>query len=95
MAGEPWCKLPHEIALLTDFQILHLYVIPAHERSEAAKLEQKGIPSDLAWAQARGQTVEPSKDYVIGVLMSLGIGRKAAEEEYKRQQQSTKQKQEK
>jgi hypothetical protein len=40
MSQEPWCKMPHDWAKLTDWQIEHLYLNPAIERNERLKREQ-------------------------------------------------------
>jgi hypothetical protein len=89
MAGEPWCMKPWDIARLTDFQILHLYIMPAAERAEAMRREGQGVSPEVADAEARGETYIPTKIEVVSTLMNLGFSRKQAEDEYEKQKALT------
>lgn len=42
MAQEPWGFSPDQLAKLTDFQVLELYLKPAAERADQLKREQPG-----------------------------------------------------
>lgn len=41
LAQEPWCYLPHQIACLTDWQVLELYLKPAAKRAEEMRREMQ------------------------------------------------------
>lgn len=85
MGGEPWCFTPDQIARLTDYQILHLYILPAVRRSREAELRGKGMDPELAAGVAGSEPSIPPREAMVHALMAMGMSRSAAESEYDRQ----------
>lgn len=69
---------------LTDWQIVHLYLIPAAKRAEQMERERKGIPS-LTEPEVDAPPKMPTKAYIVGLLMQRGWPKDKAEEEYEKQ----------
>jgi hypothetical protein len=84
MQGEPWCFHTSQVAVLTDSQILHGYVLPASEKAEEFERRRKGMPAKGEEVQ-RDPNYVPSKQYMVSVMVGLGMSPKAAEEEYAKQ----------
>lgn len=85
MGGEPWCFAPHQIALLTDYQIIHLYVLPAVQRAREMELRGKGMDPDAAHASVREEAVIPPRETMVAMLTQLGLSPADADREYDRQ----------
>lgn len=85
MAGEPWCFTPHQIALLTDYQILNLYLLPAAQKAMEAELRAKGMDPDMARAVVTEEPQIPTRDTMVATLMQLGLSAEDADREYDRQ----------
>lgn len=87
MGGEPWCFHPAQIADLTDFQIHHVYVLPAVKRArkESEKMNPHA-PTAIAGTSAKpahhvGPTVEElgeTPDEVVELYVSMGLSRETA-----------------
>jgi hypothetical protein len=71
---------PWEIARLTDHQIINDYLFPQLKKQEELERRQKGLPAANDEPEEPGAA--PSKDYMILVLMALGMSKEAAEKEY-------------
>lgn len=77
MTGEVFgCFRPWEIARLTDYQIRHVYLLPAVKRSAETEARAKGQPVDTTAADIedmvrRGE--RPSKASIIQLYVSHGM----------------------
>lgn len=75
LAQEPWCFTPDQIARLTDYQIMRLYLVPAAERGR-----QPGEP-----VPPPGGRTPTREEYVRGGLaVAPGSTRAHWEAEYDR-----------
>lgn len=74
-------RLLEEFADLTDWQIVHLYVIPAADRAE----QINGSLNPAAAPKPDDQPQILSKANVVGLLMSRGWPKGKAEQEYEKQ----------
>lgn len=82
-----------ELANLTDWQIEHLYLIPAKERAERLEAEREGKPPPLTRAEKAELAAEkpgtrppPPRAYMISVMCGmLGMSVEDANTEYDRQ----------
>lgn len=94
LTQEPWCFTVEQIARLTDWQIVELYLKPANERSERMRADMPATPGKTV--NAVGSRREPSPDsepgteahrrqIVAGMMGTMGMPRQRAEAEYDRQ----------
>lgn len=92
MAGEPWCFTPAQIAELTDWQIVELYVKPAEERAEEVRRERDGVGRGEFGRPILANPPDPPtpilpdrSEYVAFCVSELGWTRAHAEAEWDRQ----------
>lgn len=81
---EPWCYTPSQIAVLTDYQIIHNYILPQANRDEDFERERKGLPraNDGSEVDERGPDWKPNKAFMVNTLMGLGMTKEQAIREY-------------
>jgi hypothetical protein len=77
MGGEPWCFPPATIARLTDYQIHHVYVLPAAERARREAGEERVGPSPASLAD----TPEGLVAFYVGMGMTEATARRMAAEQ--------------
>lgn len=61
MGGEPWCFPPHVIADMTDYQILHVYLLPAVSRARRDAGEAPPVAVSVADLEAMGLSAETAR----------------------------------
>lgn len=94
LAQEPWCFHPGQIAMLTDWQIEHLYMRPALER--ANRLDRQRECRQRSRSASPREDGEPSREppgcdspelraWVIEQFQAMGMSLKEAEEQFEEQ----------
>lgn len=80
MGGEPWCFDPEQIARLTDWQVMHLYLKPAMERTEQMRKDMEkdriNTPGYQPQPGEPGREVKmplPSLEQILAAAERLGI----------------------
>lgn len=81
MRLEPWCFAPDVIARMTDYEIAHEHLWPQMRRQESQERARKGLPD----ASQVDESFVPSRQFMIGTLMAIGMSKDAAIAEYDRQ----------
>lgn len=76
LTGEPWCMRPWEVARLTDYQIDHVYRLPALARGKAledrmAAARETTTTAPTATAPGAGEP-PPDREKLIGWLVEWG-----------------------
>jgi hypothetical protein len=90
LAQEPWCFHPDQIARLTDWQIMNVYLRPAVKRSEQMRKEMKQAERGHMAANSitslddmsEPTTDLPPKDRVMDIAAMLGVDRAKASQGY-------------
>ena len=98
LAQEPWCYTPEQIARLTDWQVLNVYLKPAIERAEEMRKQMPPPPTmpnghSLTSFDAPGTSGMPSEPSVtmfdretaIGLMTDLGLSPEQAAAAYDRE----------
>ena len=95
LAQEPWCFAPAQIASLTDFQLIRVYLEPAAERAKRFRQDAPPPPNRPAVPpREAGPDHEPGTDehrrQVIDVAFmgEMGMSRQKAERLYSQQYQA-------
>lgn len=65
LTGEPWCFDSDQIARLTDWQILNLYLLPAVKRAEEFRRDH-GSPDSAPVSASTGTTPYPARQAAEG-----------------------------
>jgi hypothetical protein len=88
MAQEPWCYHPEQIATLTDWQVMYLYLKPASDRAEEMRKQMEkdrpktpGMPSEPGLPFSADVPM-PSLEQVLDAAERLGIDLNKAREGY-------------
>lgn len=89
LAQEPWCFTPDQIARLTDWQVVSLYLVPAAERAEKLRAGTGGGPAGPV-PRHNTPDAEPGTEghrrQIVAALMShQGLSRERAEAAYESQ----------
>lgn len=80
---EPWCKNPEQIARLTDYQIVHMLLLPQMRRQEELERQQKNLPARAdEIAEMEREDEIPPRPIMIGMFVSLGMSPEEANREY-------------
>ncbi len=91
---EPWGKMPWEIALLTDFQILEFYLKPAAKRADELRRQSSPdgplpVPNPNAASEPVNRphdpNVPPNKQAIIGIYRMCGVSQEDAVKQYELQ----------
>jgi len=90
LAQEPWCFHPAQIAVLTDWQIEHLYARPALERAKQMKADTTSPTKATPEAEIPKAGDPKMEDYVIEQFMKMGMSRKKAKAKYDQQAKKAK-----
>lgn len=87
LAQEPWCFHPDQIARLTDWQVVNLYLKPAAKRADAMRREMKRsespgyTPNSITSLDSPMiEHGEPTREQIILAAQRLGkdVGKVAA-----------------
>ncbi len=82
LGGEPWCFAPEVIAGLTDYQILHLFVLPKALVEENADRARRGLAPEGESTLPTDADGVPHRGYMVGLMMSLGLTAEQANADY-------------
>lgn len=90
MAQEPWCFHPEQIATLTDWQVMHLYLKPAMDRAEQMRKDMEkdrqkipGSPSQPSQPFSADVPL-PTLEQILDAAERLGIDPEKAREGYEK-----------
>ncbi len=85
LAQEPWCFHPSQIAELTDWQVMELYIKPAVKRAdELKKSMEKNQSSALPFSPPESSSSPgtrrglPDRERSIEIMVSFGISAEKA-----------------
>ncbi len=97
LAQEPWCFHPNQIARLTDWQIINVYLKPAAKRAEAMRRDMKRAESGQPQSYGSNSitsfdavnTIDittdlPSLEQVLDAAEALGKDREEARRAYEK-----------
>ena len=75
LAGEPWCMRPWEIARLTDYQIDHVYRLPAIKRAQEMEShmgQPAARPQRASAPKPRSTEPPPSREKLVALIEKWG-----------------------